>query len=139
MKQFIIFIIIFAVLAAGFAVFSHFYLDLNPKKIVIALDASYNMNDSWQKALETVKNFEKMKYTSFALITDKVVIHSWDRELKPYKLGNIKPYGPTDLSVFMDANKFQELKKAAGIYLITNSQDVSLFLKDSRYKIIQLK
>jgi DNA polymerase III alpha subunit len=139
MKQFIIFLFLFIILAAGFIAFSHYYLGWNPKKVVIAVDTSYGMNNSWSQVAETVKAYENMKYSIFSLITDKMTIHSWEKQLQTEKLGNIKPYGPTDISVFNDQNKFTELKKADMIVIITNANDISIFTKDSRYKIIQLK
>jgi hypothetical protein len=138
MKQFFIFLIIFVILITGFFVFSHFYLEANSKKIIIAIDSSFTMNSSWSQVLEELAVFEKYKYTSFALITDKVVIHTWDKELKPYKIGNIKPYGPRDLTVFLDSTKFPEIKKADQIIILTNETDLSIFSKDQRYKIIRL-
>ena len=138
MKQFLIFLVIFVLLAAGFMVFSHYYLGWNPKMVVIAVDSSYNMNNSWSQVADTVKTYESMKYTSFSMITDKMTIHSWEKHLQTEKLGNIKPYGPTDISVLTDQNKYPELKKASMIIVITNSGDISMFEKDSRYKVVRL-
>ena len=139
MKRFLVFLVIFIILAAGITVFTSIYLDLNPKKIVIAVDSSYNMNNYWTRLTEIVKSYESARYSTFTLITDKMTVHSWDTELKTYKLGSIKPYGPQDITVFLDDRRYPELKKAAQIIIITDAEDTSMFNKDSRYKIIQMK
>ena len=138
MKRFIVFISIFVVVIGAFAVFTNYFMAGSPKKILIAIDSSYSMNNSWTIINDRLKEYKDAKYTKFSLITDKFLIHSWENELKIQKLGNIKPYGPKDISVFLDTIKFHELKDADEIIIVTDEKDTKIFEKDKRYKIINL-
>ncbi|OHD13663.1 MAG: hypothetical protein A2086_01085 [Spirochaetes bacterium GWD1_27_9] len=138
MKRFLIWIIIFIVFIVSFWVGAHFYLAKNPKKIAVAIDTSYFMNQNWGSVVNTVKNIANQKYSTYCLLTDKQLIHSWNNELLSYKLGSIKPYGPRDLAIFYDNTRYKEINEATVIYIITN--DDKFEVKNTlKYKLILLR
>ena len=138
MKRFLIWIVIFIVFIVSFWAGSHFYLTKNPKKIAVAIDTSYFMNQNWGSVVNAVKNIGNQKYSTYCLFTDKQLIHSWNNELLSYKLGSIKPYGPRDLSIFYDNTRYKEINEANLVYIITN--DDKFEVKNTlKYKLILLK
>lgn len=136
MKLFIIWLVLFILLFGGLSVFYNILLNANPTKILIAVDTSYFMSTSWQNVTDRIKEFESKRYTKYALITDKRLIHSWNNELKYNEIENIKPYGPRELENFSNSNnKYQEIKQADRIVVFTDENDLSMIKKDLRYKI----
>jgi len=107
------------------------------KKIVIAVDTSYNMKNVWNKVLKEIEKYANKNYTKYCLITDKFLIHSWENKILFNKLASIKPYGPTELEVFYDPNKYKEIEEADIVYIFTNES--STIKDDLKYKIIVIK
>ncbi len=138
MKRFFVWLTIFLVVNILIGFGMHFYLQKNPKKIVIAIDSSYSMLNSWSKVLKYAERYGNSNYTKYTLITDKFIIHSWEDRILLQKLNSIKPYGPRELEIFYDTEKFKEINEANVVYILTN--DNSFTIKDPvKYKLILIK
>ena len=98
----------------------HYYLSSNPKKIAVVVDSSFTMKDVWGDVPGLLDVLDDEKYATFALMTEKRLIHDWDKSLNWTKLS---PYAPRDLSKL---KSFAELREAAKVYLITNAKPEEL-------------
>jgi len=137
MKKFFIWLSAFLIVNASLIVATHFYMLSNPNKILFAIDTSYNMKSVWNKVLKELDRYNNKRYTKYSLITDKILIHSWEDNLLVDKISNLKVYGPREIEQFYDSNKYKELKEANVIYIITNDNNVKA--KNKKYKIIIIK
>ena len=98
----------------------HYYLSSNPKKIAVVVDSSFTMKDVWGDVPGLLDMLDDEKYATFVLMTEKRLIHDWDKSLNWIKLS---PYAPRDLSKLKN---FAELKEAAEVYLVTNAKPQEL-------------
>lgn len=137
MKRFFIWFIFFFIFMVIISISTHFYMSSNLKKIVIAVDSSYNMINIWDKTVKEVERYCNNLYTKYSLITDKFLIHSWQDKVLQEKLNNIRPYGPRELDVFYDTGRYKEVEEANIVYIFTN--DNNFKPKDSKYKVVLIK
>lgn len=108
----IIFTVFLLVFAGGF----HLYMHTHPRFILVGLDTSYSMKNRWHKVEEEAKRIGKGFYARFCLITDKKMVHSFQRDLE---MKNIVPYGPRALQQITDENRHPEIRKSDVLYIIT--------------------
>lgn len=138
MKRFFIWLSIFLVINILISSGLHFYLKKNPKKIIIAVDTSYKMSSNWSKVIKYVERYGNKRYTKYALITDKFILHSWEDKVISQKLNNIKSYGIRELEIFYNDQRYKEIKEADLIYVLTD--DNNFQIKDPlKYKLILIK
>lgn len=118
MKPFGIWLLIalalFGALAGGY----HVYLTRNPRRTLVALDASYPMKPVWGQVNRILDGLDDRRYTRFGLVTGKNRIHGWASELKA---GRATPYAPRDLSKLADPAGYPEMEESARRILVTNA------------------
>lgn len=114
MKWLVMAVIVFGGVSAGY----HFYLKSAPRKIMVVIDASFPMNQVWDRIPDALKKIENRKYTKYALATDKGLIHGWMDEIMP---GRTVPYAPRNLKNLEKRLDLGEIKEAEEIYLLTNA------------------
>jgi len=73
----------------------HAMLTQSPRKVLVAVDSSFQMKSAWSRVLELLDSLDNQRYTTYSLVTEKNPIHSWRSTLE---LGNVVPYAPADFS-----------------------------------------
>ena len=134
MKQFVIWLIIFLAIYSGISIYYHGYLTDNPKKIVIAVDESFNMNNLMPRIKEQLNSLKKRNYTIFSVVTSQRKIHDW--KSMP-RIDNFQPFGPRDFEQMAD-NIESLLGEADEIIIFTNAKDISLLQQLDKTNIVQL-
>ncbi len=134
MKQFVIWLIIFLAIYSGISIYYHQDLMNNPKKLVIAVDESFKMNNLMPRLREQLNSLKERKYTIFSVVTSQRKIHDW--ESRP-RLDNFQPFGPRDFEQMMD--NIESLSyEADEIIIFTNAKDISLLQQLDKTDIVQL-
>lgn len=118
MKVFVKWLLIAVIIFGGSAACYHFYLESNPRKIMVVIDASFPMNQIWDKIPGVLAGLENRKYTKYALASDKGLIHGW---MDSFKLGRTVPYAPRNLKDLDKRLSLSELKESSEIYLLTSA------------------
>jgi hypothetical protein len=134
MKQFLIWLFVFLLLYGGTGFYYHQYLTENPKKLVIAVDESFKMNNLLPRIRDQINLLKERNYTTFSVVTSQRIVHDW--ESRP-KLDNFQPFGPRD---FEEMKEFIEpfSSEADEIIVITNAKDISDIKQLNKVNIIQL-
>ena len=104
----------FAALAGGY----HAYLDGDPRRVLVVIDASYEMKPVWHKLPSLMDSLDNARYSRFALTTEKSQVHGWRRTLN---LGSTVPYAPRDFTNLAKGTQFPQVEEAEEIILITNA------------------
>ncbi len=134
MKQFIIWLIIFLAMYSGISIYYHQYLISNPKKLIIAVDESFKMNNLKPRIREQLNSLKGRNYTIYSLVTSQRKIHDW--ETRP-SLDDFQPFGPRDFEQMIDI--IEPLSgEADEIIIITNAKDISLLTQINKSNIILL-
>lgn len=120
----------FGALSGGY----HWYLEGNPRRVLVAVDASYPMHSVWPQMRETLLELERTPYARFSLYTEKGRVHGWSER---FSAGKLQPYAPRDLSALPTGAGAPELDQASERVLITNAPaaDLGAF---ADWKIIHL-
>ncbi len=133
MKPFLIWIVSTLVVFGMFGGVYHFYLENNPRKILVAVDTSFPMKAVWGLVPQTLETIAEQRYTTFALVTEKNKIHSWSASLHSMKT---VPYAPRKFSKLIE-KEYQEIDDATEKYFVTNaSADETEKLKE--WTILQI-
>lgn len=106
----------FGLLAGGY----HFYLESNPRRVLVAVDSSYPMRGAWPAVKGFLSELERQRYTEFSLLTEKRRVHGWQGRLD---LGKVSPYAPRDLSALAGGAKdsrYREVAEATAAYFLTD-------------------
>lgn len=134
MKQFLIWLLIFIAAYTGISIYYHQHLSGNPKKLIIAIDESFKMNNQIARIKEQLLSLKQRNYTVFSVVTSQRKIHDWGN--RP-DLDNFQPFGPRDFEKLIE-----NIKPLSGeadeIIVITNAKDVSLLKQINKVNIIQL-
>ena len=109
----------FGALGGGY----HLYLEENPRRILVAVDASYPMQSAWPGVRETLHRIQQRRYARFSLYTEKGKVHGWSDRLRA---GKIQPYAPRDLDALARASGTPELEEASERVLVTNAPAAEL-------------
>ena len=136
MKPFVLWCAIFCGVYAGLSTAYHLFLSRHPRRVVVAVDASFPMQAVWSQVPEALATIQTQRYTLFSLITDKASIHSWQPRLA---LGALQPYAPRALSHLLDRNRSPELAVADQVYVITNATDRTALATDIRWRLVPLQ
>lgn len=114
---------LYASLAGGW----HLYLQENPHSLVVVLDSSYPMLNDWHKLQNQLQKFAKLRYTRFALITEKGLQHGWNDSLKSKRITAYAPRNFVLLRNAHDSPKLHELLRDADqVIFLTNAPNVLL-------------
>ena len=100
----------------------HFYLNNNPRKILVVVDSSFAMQPVWHRIPPLLEQIDRRRYSVYGLITEKSRIHGWTEQLN---LGKVSPYAPRSFSGLNEA-KYPEIEDASEIYLLTNAETAQL-------------
>jgi hypothetical protein len=122
-KRFLLWLAAAVVLFAGLGLGSHFYLTARPRRIVVAVDTSFSMQASQPEVRAILERIAATRYSSFSLLTDKLRVHGWQPSLAASQL--LTYYGPRDLALLVDANRFPELAQADRVVVITDAADLT--------------
>ncbi len=133
MKSFLIWLSITFIVFAGLFGAYHFYLSKNPRKILIAVDSSYEMKAVWSLIPSELAKIADKRYTQFCLVTEKNKIHDWAD--KP-GMSKILPYAPRAFSRLTGVDKYPEIGQAQKCYLITNAARIQGF---DGWEIVRLR
>lgn len=106
----------FGALAGGY----HVYLDSNPRRVAVVLDASFPMRDVWHQVPPTLDTLQGEPYTVYALLTEKGTVHEWSERLSP---GRTSPYAPRDFKRLDGRRGDALLADADEVYFVTNAAD----------------
>ena len=136
MKLLLLWCTIFFGVYASVSVAYHVFLSAHPRRVVVALDASFPMREVWSQVPETLATLQAQRYTLFSLITDKSSIHTWQPHLV---LGTIQPYAPRALAHVLDRHRYPEILLADHVYVITNAIDHTALPGDVPWHLIALQ
>lgn len=109
----------FGALGGGY----HLYLSEHPRRILVAVDASYPMQSVWPEVREALLAVEQRPYATFSLYTEKGKVHGWADRLSA---GKIQPYAPRNLGALPVGAGAPELEEAGERVLITNAPAAEL-------------
>jgi hypothetical protein len=119
---------------SGISIYYHQYLISNPKKLIIAVDESFKMNNLKPRIREQLNSLKGRNYTIYSLVTSQRIIHDW--ETRP-SLDDFQPFGPRDFEQMIDI--IEPLSgEADEIIIITNAKDISLLTQINKSNIILL-
>jgi len=125
MKAFLLWLAIAMAVFAGSGVGYHLYLNKNPRKVLIAIDSSFEMNPVWHQAQTELEKISRQRYVRFCIVTEKNKVHGW--MMPPADIGKITPYAPRDFSKLVGKDKYPEIEQAQKRYLITNAAQTQEF------------
>lgn len=111
-------LLVFALLSGGY----HFMLSAAPRKILVAVDSSFEMQAVWARIPQLLDTLDNQRYATFSLVTEKNKVQGWTSTLN---LGTLVPYAPPDYSKLIGENPFPEVQEAAQKYLITTNADAA--------------
>lgn len=123
MKPFLLWLAMAAVSFSGLGGGYHAYLNANPHKLLVVVDASFAMQPAWSSVGDVLSRLEDRRYTSFSLFTERSRVHGWSTRLHP---GKISPYGPRDFSRLVSGPQSAEMTEASEKVLITNASGADL-------------
>ena len=106
-------LVVFGILGGAY----HFYLERNPRKVLVAVDTSFPMKAVWGQVPDALEAIAEQRYTAFSLVTEKNRIHSWSDRLQSIKT---MPYAPRKVSKLTD-REYTEIDDASEKYFITNA------------------
>jgi len=135
MQQLLVWCAVFFGFYAGLSGAYHVYLTSHPRRVLVAVDASFPMHTVWSQVPETLAALQARRYTLFSLITDKARVHTWQPQLE---LGHVQPYAPRALSQLLDHQKYPEIAAADQVYVVTNAAHSATLAADTRWHIVQL-
>ena len=135
MKPFLLWLSITLSIFGACSAAYHLYLTQNPRKILVAVDSSFQMNAVWQRVPVTLTSIQQQRYAQFALVTEKARIHSWSPSLQ---LGTLVPYAPRDFSKLERDTEYPEMAEAFQKYLITTMIDAAQMARLRDWRVIQL-
>ncbi len=121
---------LFALAGGGYT----YYLQENPKRILVVLDSSNPMRGDWKKVREVLDKLDDQRHAEFALITEKNRVHGWSSRLS---MGRINAYAPRNLGR-INTTKYTEFKQATVVYFVTNAKKADLPTEFSAWKRLKL-
>ena len=101
----------------------HAYLLAWPKKVLVVLDSSYPMRPVWDQVPSLLRSVSGVRYSLYALATDKGPVHGWQPVLD---LGATQPYAPRDLTDLSRRLPAAWQSEATATWLITNAPPAEL-------------
>ncbi len=135
MKPFLIWLVIAIVVFGGIGGGYHAALTKNPRKVLVAVDSSFQMKSAWSRVPEILDSLDNERYTVYSLVTEKNVVHDWQSTLNP---DSTVPYAPLELSRLIGPAKYPEIDQAAQKYFITTDPTLSSNPDFKGWTIIQL-
>jgi len=123
MKPFLIWLSVTAFAYGAAAGGYHVYLEGNPRRVAVVIDASYAMRPVWSQVSRALREIESQRYAEFSLHTEKGQVHGWSSRLNP---GKISPYAPRDFSQLADTSRSNEINEAGEVVLITNASPAEI-------------
>jgi hypothetical protein len=121
MRRFLLWLAVTLAAYGAVGVPYHLYLRDHPRRIAVAVDASFEMSGSGEAVRARLRRIAATRYAVFSLHTDKARLHGWQ---VPLDVGReIVPYGPRDLEGLADDSRHPELREADSVVVLTNSQD----------------
>lgn len=135
MKPFLIWLVIAVLVFGGIGGGYHAMLTRNPRKVLVAVDSSFQMKSAWPRVPELLDSLDNQRYTAYGLVTEKNPIHSWKSMLE---LGNVVPYAPADFSKLTGSGKYPEIDAAGQKYFITTDTAVTSNKEFKDWNILQL-
>ena len=105
----------------------HAYLSAKPHRIVVVIDASYDMGPAWPRIDGLLDAIQSRRYAEFSLFTNKNLVHGWSAHFSP---GPVKPYGPRDFTRLAELRAAPQFEAASEIILITNAADADISAYD---------
>lgn len=127
---------VFLGLYAGLALAYHHTLTHTPRRVVVALDASYPMQAVWDQVPPVLETLQARRYTVFSLLTEKATLHSWQPTLT---LGRLQPYAPRTLAPLLDVAMHQELRAADEVVVVTNAANTTALPVAKHWRVVQLQ
>jgi hypothetical protein len=112
-----------AIAFGGLGVATHFQLSAHPRRVAVVVDTSFEMNASRGDVALELERLAGARYAEFSLLTDKLRVHGWQRELETAP--PLSFYGPQDLSLLADERRYPELSQADRVVVITNARDTA--------------
>ncbi|MDX1431647.1 MAG: hypothetical protein R3286_04285 [Gammaproteobacteria bacterium] len=109
----------FGALGGGY----HLYLSEHPRRILVAVDASYPMRSAWPAVRAALGRIEQRPYATFSLYTEKGKVHGWADRLSA---GKLQPYAPRNLAGLPTGAGAPELEQASERVLVTNAPAAEL-------------
>ncbi len=109
---------LFALAGGGYT----YYLQENPKRVLVVLDSSNPMRGEWKKVRAALDKLDDQRHAEFALITEKNRVHGWATRLS---LGKVNAYAPRNLGR-IDTTKYTEFEQATVVYFVTNAEPNTL-------------
>jgi hypothetical protein len=79
----------------------------------VVVDSSFLMRDAWPEVPAVLEKLEGEGYASYALATEKDLVHSWQDELR---LGTVRAFAPCD---FSEVASYAEAAQADERILVT--------------------
>ena len=135
MKPFITWLVIVIVVFGGISGGYHVMLSQNPRKVLVAVDSSFQMKAAWPRVPELLDSLDNQRYTAYSLVTEKNPIHGWKSTLE---LDNVVPYAPADFSKLTGPEKYPEIDEAGSKYFITTDTAVASGNDFKGWTIMQL-
>jgi hypothetical protein len=123
MNRFVLWLVLALVAFGGSAGGYHAYLTENPRRIAVVVDTSYPMLAVWGRVPALLDAIGRVRYSEFALASDKRLIRSWSPTLH-LALG--QPYGPRDFSRLTDPAGIPDLAAADEVVFITNASPAEM-------------
>lgn len=135
MKPFIIWLVIAMAVFGGIGGGYHAALTGNPRKVLVAVDSSFQMKAAWTRVPAMLDSLDNDRYTVYSLVTEKNVVHSWQATLN---LETMTPYAPLELSKLTGPAQYPEITQADRKYFLTTDQSLTSNPEFSSWTILQL-
>jgi hypothetical protein len=75
MKPFLIWLVIAILVFGGIGGGYHASLTQNPRKVLVAVDSSFQMKSAWSRVPDLLNSLDNQRYTTYSLVTEKKSIH----------------------------------------------------------------
>ncbi len=135
MKPFLIWLVIAIVVFGGIGGGYHVTLAGNPRKVLVAVDSSFQMKSAWPRVSDLLDSLDNQRYSAYSLVTEKQIIHSWKPALN---LNSVVPYAPADFSKLTGPDRFPDIDEAQHKYFITTNSSAISNDDFKGWEIIQL-
>jgi hypothetical protein len=136
MKPLLLWCAVFLGVYASVSAAYHVLLSQHPRRVVVAVDASFPMQAVWSQVPDALAALQARRYTLFSLMTDKASLHTWQPHLQ---LGSIQPYAPRALAHLLDRNRYPNIALADQVYVITNATDYAALPADIPWRLVSLQ
>ncbi|MDH3706661.1 MAG: hypothetical protein OES57_11385 [Acidimicrobiia bacterium] len=113
MRPFAIWVLVVAAVFAALAIAAAVWPEDEPDQVFVVVDSSFPMRAVWDEVDDELARIEGRGSATFALATEKRVIHGFQSELR---LGSVEAFAPCD---FDEVLAYPQIAEADELILVT--------------------